>query len=185
MKIRVRLATCAVAITLATGCIDSDPGTKVKRPPKRAASTMAHEIPERCLEWIEDELLSSSSSEIDATAGYGVCGDLPDGELDKAIEAVTQDISERIERGEVTLPPEDEYTNGDYIVGEDIPAGTYETAGAETGGLELCLITTDPPDHGTFPQFESSEANERTIITLTESDGIVSINGCEPLKPRS
>ncbi|MER7905390.1 hypothetical protein ABTX84_19170 [Streptomyces sp. NPDC095614] len=77
-----------------------------------------------------------------------------------------------------------EYPSGDYVVGEDIPAGTYTSAGAEKGIFELCTITTEPTGDTTMPKIKTSNADERIIITLEKADGVVSISGCEPLKPR-
>lgn len=76
------------------------------------------------------------------------------------------------------------YTNGDYVVGEDIPEGTYTTPGAEKGIFEVCMVSTDPTNESTWPQLKSANADERIIITLKKSDGVVSISGCEPLTPR-
>ncbi|WP_406078715.1 hypothetical protein OG337_28950 [[Kitasatospora] papulosa] len=78
-----------------------------------------------------------------------------------------------------------EYPSGDYVVGEDIPAGTYTSDGAEKGIFELCTITTEPTGDTTMPKIKTSNADERIIITLEKADGVVSISGCEPLKPRS
>lgn len=82
-------------------------------------------------------------------------------------------------------PKTTEYPSGDYIVGEDIPAGTYTSDGAEKGIFELCTITTEPTGDTTMPKIKTSNADERIIITLEKADGVVSISGCEPLKPRS
>jgi hypothetical protein len=77
-----------------------------------------------------------------------------------------------------------EYPDGDYVVGEDIPAGTYETPGAQKGLFEFCSITSDPVDDSKFPLLKSANADERIIVTLTKADGVVSVSGCEPLKAR-
>lgn len=77
-----------------------------------------------------------------------------------------------------------EYPDGDYVVGEDIPAGTYETPGAQKGLFEFCSITSDPADDSKFPLLKSANADERIIVTLTKADGVVSVSGCEPLKAR-
>ncbi|MFC9244586.1 hypothetical protein ACFT7S_11315 [Streptomyces sp. NPDC057136] len=77
-----------------------------------------------------------------------------------------------------------EFPSGDYVVGEDIPAGTYTSAGAEKGIFEFCSITTEPTGETTMPKIKSANTNERIIITLTKADGVVTIHGCEPLKPR-
>lgn len=57
-------------------------------------------ISDECREWIEGELLDSST-DVDGTAGYGACGDLSDEELDLAIEDVTDDL---IEQGATAAP---------------------------------------------------------------------------------
>lgn len=77
-----------------------------------------------------------------------------------------------------------EYADGDYVVGEDIPAGTYSSKGATPGLFELCTITTDPTSDSKFPQLKTANAKERVIITLSRSDGVVSVQGCEPLTRR-
>ena len=76
------------------------------------------------------------------------------------------------------------YGDGDYMVGEDIPPGTYETPGAQASIFELCSITTAPTAKGAMPQWKTGNKDERVIITLTADDGVVSISGCEPLKRR-
>lgn len=77
-----------------------------------------------------------------------------------------------------------EYSDGDYVVGEDIPAGTYTSEGATPGLFEFCSVTTKPADSQTWPQLKSANANERIIITLSKADGVVTVSGCEPLKRR-
>ncbi|MEU2434356.1 hypothetical protein ABZ611_33580 [Streptomyces sp. NPDC007861] len=77
-----------------------------------------------------------------------------------------------------------QFDDGDYVIGEDIPPGTYTTTGAEKGLFELCTISTEPTDDSTWPQLKSANADERIIITLKKSDGVVSIAGCEPLTLR-
>jgi hypothetical protein len=67
-----------------------------KELPKAIASAMPDYtettgITAACRDWIESELLDSSD-DIDGTAGYGVCGDLTDEEMDQAIEDVTNDL---------------------------------------------------------------------------------------------
>lgn len=81
-------------------------------------------------------------------------------------------------------PKPKEYPDGDYVVGEDIPAGTYTTPGAEKGLFEVCMVSTEPTSDSVFPQLKSANADERIIITLKKADGVVSISGCEPLTPR-
>ena len=77
-----------------------------------------------------------------------------------------------------------EYGEGDWVVGEDIPPGTYTTPGAKAGAFEFCSVTTKPTDDAKFPQIKSANANERIVITLTKADGVVTVQGCEPLTLR-
>lgn len=81
-------------------------------------------------------------------------------------------------------PATDEYGDGDYIVGDDMPAGTYESAGAQSGLFELCSISTEPTAADTMPQWKTANAGERIIIKLAEADGVLTISGCEPLTLR-
>jgi hypothetical protein len=84
-------------------------------------------------------------------------------------------------------PVADTYPNGDYVVGKDIPPGEYQTSGAQSGLFEYCDVQTDGngPGGDGFGQWKNAGApGERIIITLTEADGTLSINGCEPLEAR-
>lgn len=80
----------------------------------------------------------------------------------------------------------DEFPDGDYIVGTDIPAGTYESDGASPGLFEYCDVQTDGsgPNGDGFGQWENGGKNERIIIILTEADGKLSVGGCQPLAKR-
>lgn len=77
-----------------------------------------------------------------------------------------------------------EYPDGDYVVGEDIPAGRYETSGAKKGLFEFCSVTSEPVDDSRMPVLKTANADERIIVTLTKADGVVTVSGCEPLKAR-
>lgn len=48
-----------------------------------------------CRAWIRTELLDDSK-EIDATTGYGACGELSEAELQAAIDEVTEELSAEI-----------------------------------------------------------------------------------------
>lgn len=52
-------------------------------------------VSEECRAWIRSELLDDSE-DIDATAGYGVCGELSDAELGAAIDSVAAELSAEI-----------------------------------------------------------------------------------------
>lgn len=77
-----------------------------------------------------------------------------------------------------------QFNEGDWIVGEDMPEGMYTSEGARPGAFEFCSITTKPTDSAKFPQIKSANKGERIIITLTKADGVVTIQGCEPLTLR-
>ncbi|MFG3257795.1 hypothetical protein [Streptomyces sp. NPDC048172] len=76
------------------------------------------------------------------------------------------------------------YGDGDYVVGEDIPAGTYQSAGASSDVFDFCSVTTEPPSETKMPQLKSANKGERIIITLTKADGTVTVQGCKPLTRR-
>ncbi|MDJ1137947.1 hypothetical protein [Streptomyces iconiensis] len=116
-------------------------------------------------------------------------------EGDKAADALDKeldDIQKDNEKGRKKLKDkadreaakDGQYGDGDYIVGQDIPAGTYESAGASSDVFDVCAITTEPSGETTMPQIKSGNKNERIIITLAAEDGTVSVQGCEPLTKR-
>lgn len=76
------------------------------------------------------------------------------------------------------------FSDGDYIVGEDMPAGTYESKGASSEILDVCMVTTEPKSSSTMPKMKSGNKGERIIISLTEADGTVTIQGCHALTLR-
>jgi transcription elongation factor len=177
-------AAALAAGLLLTACSSGNSGGDTKAAEATTSSTPAASpsgtaITAECRAWIEGELLDSTDN-IDATAGQAVCGDLSDEEMDQAIDDVTNDLM--AEGAEPEDGPE-EYGDGDYQVGTDIPAGTYESAGASSDGVGFCAITTEPTG-SKLPQAKSAEAGERIIITLEKGDGVVSVQGCEPLTPR-
>jgi hypothetical protein len=129
--------------------------------------------------------VSDSSPSSTASEKTAVAGSSPKGEAKNDAAPVEQKTQRPTETAAEPAPENPaEYPNGDYVVGEDIPAGTYQTAGAEKGIFEFCSVTTDPVDEAKFPQLKSANADERIIITLTKADGVVSISGCEPLTRR-
>ncbi|MEW2420456.1 hypothetical protein AB0911_07920 [Streptomyces nigra] len=91
----------AVAAALAGGGVavltrndDSSPApaSTASSPPAPSPSAT---VSEACRTWIRTELLDDSDG-IDATAGYGACGDLSDDELQTAIDEVTEELSAEI-----------------------------------------------------------------------------------------
>ncbi|MEU9335793.1 hypothetical protein AB0D49_21850 [Streptomyces sp. NPDC048290] len=59
--------------------------------PSLPPSPTATGLTEECRAWIKAELLDATDG-VDGTAGYGVCGNLSDEELDKAIEDVSNEV---------------------------------------------------------------------------------------------
>lgn len=181
MRTRTTLAATLAAAALLTACTASPSPDRPAKPKHDAAAPAASPtIPPKCRAWLEKELLDSSA-DIDATSGYAVCGQLSDEEMNRAIDEVTNDLEHQ------SATPDDateQYGDGDYQVGKDIPTGTYETSGASSGGISFCAITTHPTG-GKLPQVKSAtKAGERIIITLDKGDGVVTVKGCEPLTPR-
>lgn len=68
----------------------ASPTTTTAPAPSPSAS-----VSEACRAWIRSELLDDSE-QVDATAGYGVCGDLSDSELQAAIDEVTEEVAAEI-----------------------------------------------------------------------------------------
>lgn len=62
-------------------------GVKSALPTASASAGVSSE----CREWIAEEIQDGSSS-IDGTAGYAVCGDLSDAEMQAAIDAVVKEL---------------------------------------------------------------------------------------------
>lgn len=108
----------------------------------------------------------------------------PDEALEDPQEQNQEGQDELDAEAEEEAAKDGEYSDGDYLVGEDMPSGTYTTAGAKSGIFEFCSITTEPTSDTKFPQLKAANADERIIITLSKEDGVVTIQGCEPLTLR-
>ena len=74
---------------------DDGPDRAAASPTTPPAPSPSASVSDECREWIRSELLDDSEK-IDATAGYGVCGDLSDSELQAAIDEVTEELSAEI-----------------------------------------------------------------------------------------
>lgn len=74
-----------------------------------------------------------------------------------------------------------QWVNGDYIIGEDIPLGTYTSAGAVDDISPLCMATSNGAGH--WPILKAANADERIIIRLTSANkgDVLTISGCKPL----
>ncbi|MER5896916.1 hypothetical protein [Streptomyces sp. NPDC001876] len=53
------------------------------------------------------------------------------------------------------------------------------------GVFEFCSITTAPTGELAVPKIKTANADERIIISLEKTDGVVSVSNCEPIKPRN
>ncbi|MGW3742144.1 hypothetical protein ACWD62_16320 [Streptomyces sp. NPDC005146] len=69
-------------------------------PESAAPEATTVKLSDECRAWIEDALLDTSG-DIDATAGYGVCGDMSQEELAQAAEDVTAEL---IKQGATPTP---------------------------------------------------------------------------------
>lgn len=74
------------------------------------------------------------------------------------------------------------FAEGDYLVGDDMPPGTYVSTGAVSDVFDFCSATTEGSD-GILNDMVSANAGERTILRVTKDDYLVSIQGCEPFEP--
>ncbi|MFI8301549.1 hypothetical protein ACIGCZ_37205 [Streptomyces nigra] len=92
-------AACVTAALIGGGAAvlaknDDSPSRPISAATTPEPSTSAP-VSEECRAWIRTELLDDSEK-IDATAGYGACGDLSDDELQAAIDEVTEELSAEI-----------------------------------------------------------------------------------------
>lgn len=78
----------------------------------------------------------------------------------------------------------EEFGDGDYTVGQDLPEGTYVSDGARSAPPLICSVTTEPSDPDRLPQFRAGGRDERIEITLDTADGVVTVRGCQPLTLR-
>jgi hypothetical protein len=78
----------------------------------------------------------------------------------------------------------DAFGDGKYVIGENMPPGTYTTAGTRSEGFAFCTVTTEPTGDSVLPQLRSAEPGEPVTITLTGDDGVVTVQGCQPLTLR-
>ena len=78
--------------------------------------------------------------------------------------------------------PATSFDDGTYVVGEDVVAGTYKSAGARTGLFELCTVSThfdDAASTGTVLDLQVVNANEPVRIKVTAKAKSVKASGCE------
>lgn len=116
----------------------------------------------------------------------------PTKDTGKSIEEEMAEIQEENRKNREKLAEESrkeamkdgQYPDGDYEVGVDIEPGTYVSSGAKKGLFEFCSATTEPTD-GSFGEMETANADERVILTVTATSGIVKISGCEPFERRT
>lgn len=80
-----------------------------------------------------------------------------------------------------------EFSDGDYIIGDDIPFGMYTSAGAKDDVFDLCIVSSTSPGASHWPILKSANTDDRIIVRLTkENDGdVLSVSGCKPLERRS
>jgi len=76
------------------------------------------------------------------------------------------------------------WTDGDYIIGDDIPFGTYTSAGAKEDVFALCMVTSSGKGH--WPILKSANKDDRIILRLTADNkgDVLTVSGCKPLSVR-
>lgn len=97
-------------------------------------------------------------------------------------------VAAQPERNHTATPKKEKtYGDGEYIVTEDIPYGTYVSSGAKTGAFSLCTVTSEPwRGSAHMPILKVADEDERIILILgkyNEGD-VLSIDGCEPFVKR-
>lgn len=83
-------------------------------------------------------------------------------------------------------PAAKSFTDGDYIIGEDIPLGTYVSAGAKPDVFELCMVSSSSSVDGHWPILKTANADDRIIVQVTARNrgDVLSITGCTPFEKR-
>jgi hypothetical protein len=77
-----------------------------------------------------------------------------------------------------TIPGE-----GTFVVGSDIKAGTYKTAGAEESVIPNCYWARLKGTSGTFKDIiTNSNSDGPTTVTISSSDGAFKTSGCKTWK---
>lgn len=99
----------------------------------------------------------------------------------RATATVTETVSPAFQTPK--LKPET-WTDGDYIIGDDIPFGTYTSAGAKEDVFALCMVTSSGKGH--WPILKSANKDDRIILKLTADNkgDVLTISGCKPLSVR-
>ncbi|MFD0053026.1 hypothetical protein ACFVHR_04780 [Streptomyces sp. NPDC127168] len=92
-------AVAAFAIGGAAAVLTKDDGpdrtetASAAEPAASSPTATEAEVSEECRAWVRDEIMDGSEG-IDGAAGYGACGDLPDGQLEAVIDEETEKISD-------------------------------------------------------------------------------------------
>lgn len=78
--------------------------------------------------------------------------------------------------------PKTSFGDGTWVVGEDIVPGTYKSAGAQAGIMELCSVTThsdENADSNTTLDWKTANANEPIRLKADGKVKAVKASGCE------
>lgn len=114
-----------------------------------------------------------------------VASPAPDAPASPAPSTITETASPEFES---PAPPRPlEYSDGDYIIGDDIPYGMYVSAGAKDDVFDLCIVSSTSPGASHWPILKSANTGDRIIVRLTKENtgDVLSISGCKPLERRS
>jgi hypothetical protein len=76
-------------------------------------------------------------------------------------------------------------SNGDHLIGDKIPPGTYVSPGAKDDVLGLCTANTRTAD-GEYLDTAIGGVDEQVIIIVAQNAGLLEIQGCRPfvMSPR-
>ena len=83
-------------------------------------------------------------------------------------------------------PRPDAYGDGDYIIGDDIPYGTYTSPGAKDDVFDLCIVSSTSEGAKHWPILKSANTDDRIIVRLSKDNAgdVLSISGCKSLQRR-
>jgi hypothetical protein len=100
-----------------------------------------------------------------------------------AVQPFTTPSAAPVQQAPAPAPsgPKTSFGDGTWVVGEDIVEGTYKSAGAEAGIVELCSVTTLAGDTSDSKIIDwlTANANEPMRVSLTGKVKAVKATGCE------
>lgn len=129
-------------------------GNDKARTGKTPGTEQPSKISPKCRKWIKKELGNTNTDNIDAEAGYAVCGDLSDAEMDKAIEDVTDDL---MDDPTAAKPGDDEPK-------EKPNQAVFKVWGSAPGGVDTTYGTDSDNIQGKgLPMTKKMELNDEAL----------------------